>query len=144
MTYPAYSNLGNWGQGVQGIANPVIPQQNSFSPQSVPAVQPSVAQIQNGGLVVVPGEDDVLNYPLAPGYSVAFVDSNFTHLWIKTTGFTQLEPPKCDKYLLTKETNTQKNSLESESEIPEYATKSDIDRLWTEVKKLRNKGSDGK
>ncbi len=115
------------------------PQQN-FNTQ--PAQQP-VAQIQNGGLVIVPGEDDVLNYPLAPGYSMAFVNSNFTNLWVKTSGLTQLEPPKYEKYQLTKESMSAQGVAEPKDN-PDYATKADIDRLWTEVKKLRSKGGETK
>ena len=60
-------------------------------------------QIQNGGFVRVKGEQEVLDYPLAPGYTMTFITEDATHCYTKTAGFNQFDKPKIDKYRLVKE-----------------------------------------
>lgn len=89
---------------------------------------------------MVAGEGEVNSCPVAPGYSMAFIDNSFSHLWIKTAGLTQFEQPRVEKFDLNKDGSTTKEEKES----PEYALKSDLDKLWTEFKKFRNKGGETK
>lgn len=94
---------------------------------------------------MVAGEDEVNSCPVAPGYSMAFIDNGFSHLYIKSAGLNQFEPPRIEKYSLLKDGQTDKKGTESSSkESPEYALKSDLDKLWTEFKKLKNKGGETK
>ena len=127
MTYPSYYN---WGQGITPV-------------QQTPIAQQPPSQPQNGGLIVVPGEDDVVNYPVAPGYTMTFVDSNFTHLYAKTASTTQFDPPRYKKYALTEEEMGVSQPKQSK-ENADYVTKSELDKVWSELKKLRNKGGEGK
>lgn len=140
MNYPAYNN---WGQGMSttipnaSYGSYALPQVYPNVPQSVQA--PS-AQAQSGGLILVSGDDEVNNYPVAPGYSLSFIDNSFSHLWIKTAGLTQLEQPRVDKYGLSRDGSAKKEAKEP----TEYALKSDLDKLWTEFKKFRSKGGETK
>lgn len=86
-------------------------------------------QIQNGGLVRVKDESEVMNYPIAPGYSVIFIDESITHLYVKTAGLSQFNRPTIEKYKLLKETPAETT--------PEYATKADIEALKAQIAELR-------
>jgi hypothetical protein len=92
-------------------------------------------QIQNGGLVSVRNEAEARNYPIAIGTSLTFKDENAPFVYAKTMGFSQLEPPKFEKYRLVKEeaeesmTDNQKGDFE--------ALRGEIDALWKAVDDLK-------
>lgn len=71
--------------------------------QQLQQMQQPQTQIQNGGFVRVKSEQDVIDYPLAPGYTMTFIDEGATHCYTKTMGFNQFERPKIDKYRLVRE-----------------------------------------
>lgn len=75
-------------------------------------------QAQNGGLVRVKDENDVINYPIAPGYSVVFIDEGVNHLYVKTAGLSQFERPQIEKFELLRQTgaNDTDKSLKGEIE----------------------------
>ena len=93
-------------------------QQNYIQPQ----------QVQNGGIVRVKDETEAMNYPVAPGYSVMFIDENISHLYVKTAGLSQFDRPAFEKYKLTKENTSNTNT--------EYATKADIQELKARIEEL--------
>ena len=112
---------------------------NNYYPQQ-PYQQP---QIQNGGIVRVATEEDARKYPVAPGYSVTFIDENATHCYTKTAGFSQFEAPKFEKYRLIKEIEPKSEHLsEDDKNIPEYATKADLDALRAEFNAFKEKSNE--
>ena len=100
-------------------------------------------QIQNGGFVRVMNEQEARNYPVAPGYSVTFIDDSSSYCYTKAAGFSQFDKPIFKKYRLIAENEPQSDSkVEGDIDIPprpEYALKSDFDKLRAEFKKLKSK-----
>lgn len=95
--------------------------------------------IQNGGIVRVASEDDARKYPVAPGYSVTFIDESGTHCYTKTASFSQFEAPRFEKYRLIKEEEPKSELLKGDNEqIPEYATKAEFEALRGEFEALRS------
>ena len=86
-------------------------------------------QPQNGGFVRVRDETEAMNYPVAPGYSVTFIDENATHFYVKTAGLSQFDRPTFDKFKLVRETPEQTKV--------EYATKQDLEELKAQLKELK-------
>jgi hypothetical protein len=99
-------------------------------------------QIQNGG-VIHATEAEARKYPVAPGYSMIFIDDEKSKLYTKTAGFSQLEQPVFKKYNISEEIEPQSDSkAEGDIDIPptpEYALKSDFDKLRADFKKLKAK-----
>lgn len=87
-------------------------------------------QIQQApGIVSVRSEQEVIAYPVQYGTSVIFKNETAPYIYTKTMGFSQLEPPKYEKYRLVKE----------ETEVSEprvYAEKTEIDELRSKIESL--------
>lgn len=90
-------------------------------------------QTQNGVLARIRDESEVLNYPVAPGCSVLFINEAVTHLWVKTAGLSQFDRPSVEKYALTRV---------NEGNKVEYATKQDIEALEARIAELKGETSD--
>ena len=111
------------------------PQQNV-----APQAQSSPMQPINSGLVSIPSEADARNYPVGYGQSVSFRDENAPYFYTKTMGFSQLEPPKFEKYKLIKESAdspvkpVENNQTEK---LPTYAEKREIEDVRAEIKALK-------
>ena len=90
-------------------------------------------QTQSSLFVRVKDEGEMLNYPVAPGCSVQFIDDSITHLWVKTAGLSQFDRPSVEKYKLTKEDAEPKT---------EYATKQDIEELKARIAELRSENNE--
>lgn len=107
------------------------PQQN----QSLQQMQPI-----NSGLVPVPSESVARNYPVGFGQSVSFRDENLPFLYTKTMGFSQLEPPKFEKYRLVKE-ETQTAQIELSEDKPikytAYVEKSEFDAVLSDIEAIK-------
>lgn len=104
--------------------------------------QPQLYQQQpvNNGLVPVPSETVARNYPVGYGQSVSFRDENAPYLYTKTMGFSQLDTPHFEKYRLVKEASDLTNKGPESNVLDKtisYAKKADVERLDTEVKKLK-------
>lgn len=84
---------------------------------------------QNGGFVRVRDENEAMNYPVAPGYSVTFIDETATHFYVKTAGLSQFDRPTFDKFKLVRETPEQVKT--------EYATKQDLEELKAQIAALK-------
>lgn len=111
--------------------------------QPYQSFQQQPMQIQNGGIVRVATEDDARKYPVAPGYSVTFISEDGTHCYTKTAGFSQFEAPKFEKYRLIKEIEPKSELLdEGDKNIPEYATKADLDALRAEFNAFKEKSNE--
>lgn len=86
-------------------------------------------QPQSGGLVRIKDENEVINYPIAPGYSVLFIDEAVSHLYVKTAGLSQFDRPSIEKYSLVKETTAPAQG--------EYATKADLEEIKAQISALK-------
>lgn len=123
------------------------PQQQAQQPIQQPQ-QPIVPPIQqpnpqpiSSGLISIPSEADARNYPVGYGQSVSFRDENAPYLYTKTMGFSQLEPPKFEKYKLIKESaDSPDKPLENNQteKLPSYAEKSDIEDVRAEIRSLKD------
>lgn len=137
---------------------PIYQQYPQFQQQNVPQMQPNMfqqpqqnvapqtpqSQVQpiSSGLVSIPSEADARNYPVGYGQSVSFRDENAPYLYTKTMGFSQLEPPKFEKYKLIKESADspeKPHEDEASRKLPSYAEKSDIEDVRAEIKALEEK-----
>lgn len=106
------------------IPQPMIQQQQQQ--------QNTVPQIQNGGFMLVPSEEFVRNYPVAPGNCVTFKIEGKPIVMEKAMGFSQLETPKIDKYRLVKEEPT------SEQKAPEVKQRNEeIDSIKSDLRIIR-------
>ena len=113
-----------------------IQQMQQMQPQMQAQTQP---QIQNGGFISVRSEEEARNYPVAPGTSVTFIDENCQRVYAKTMGFSQLDRPTFYKYRLVKEDtpDTQnKPTSVTDDKVTEYALKSDLNALQTQLQGL--------
>lgn len=119
--------------------NPSIYPYQQPAPQ-MQASQIQTPQIQSGG-VVHATEEEARKYPVAPGYSVTFIDDEQKKLYTKTAGFSQLDSPVFKKYRIIEE-NSPENEVKGagNTEIPVYATKAEFDALRSEFDKF-TKGS---
>lgn len=87
-------------------------------------------QIQNGGFVSIPSEDMVAAYPVGMGNCVTFKIEGKPIVIEKSVGFSQLEPPKIERYRLVKEG--------ADGKPPEKAiSKADIDGIKDEIDSLK-------
>ena len=95
-------------------------------------------QIQNGGFVRVQTEEEARRYPVAPGYSVTFIDETAEHCYTKTAGFSQFDQPVFKKYRLIAENEPQRAvSNEGNIDTPEYATKAEYEALRSEFEAFK-------
>ena len=114
------------------MANPYLyPMGYNPYQQAANLLPTATPQIQNGGFVRVKSEKDVLDYPLAPGYTMTFIDEGATHCYTKTMGFNQFEKAKIDKYRLVKESVDETpvaNALTNDSSnLVRFALKADLE-----------------
>ena len=119
---------------MQMLPQSVTPTQQT---QQIPS-QIQTPQIQNGGFVLVPNENIAYNYPVAPGNCITFKIEGQPIVIEKSMGFSQIEPPKIERYRLTKEELVEKpREEESAKEIITFAEQSEVDALRDEIKILR-------
>lgn len=132
---------------------PTQPQQVQYPLPTQPyfQTQPQPQQLQNGGLIIGLGDEEIMNYPVAPGYFMSFVDLDRTKYTMKTMGVSPFDKPVIERYALaridepggeipaiaTTESTTQ------EVDLSQFALKSDIEKLKSDIKKLKEKGGKG-
>lgn len=131
----------------------MFPQPNvqQITPQQTqqPNVQQSIQQPMNGGFVHVQSEQEALQYPVAPGYSVTFRDDAHGLYYSKTMGTNQFEAPQFKKFRLVEvndETSSQnEREVPSEPSLPgkynfeDYALKVDLAKLRGQIEALESK-----
>lgn len=122
--------------------------QNNYGltqPLLSPVLNQGQLQIQNGGLVSIPSEDDARKYPVAPGNSVTFKDENAPYVYTKTMGFSQLDRPLFEKFRLVKEDDTpisdniEKNDTDGKMENIQYLVQEDLTPLVKDIKNIQTK-----
>lgn len=150
IMYPQQGYPQNYQQQQQ--MQPMQQQMPQMPQQPVqPVQQPQQQQIQNGGFMMVPSEEIVRTYPVAPGNCVTFKIEGQPIVMEKSMGFSQLEAPRIDKYRLVREEEVQPKK-EPEPEKEESSEPStadiirelkehmnhDIDRIWDEIDELKS------
>ena len=149
IMYPQQGYPQNYQQQQQ--MQPMQQQMPQMSQQQVQPVQQPQQQIQNGGFMMVPSEEIVRTYPVAPGNCVTFKIEGQPIVMEKSMGFSQLEAPRIDKYRLVREEEVQpKKEPEPEREEPSEPSTADIirelkehmnhdiDRIWDEIDELKS------
>ena len=121
------------------------PIQNQPVPQTTQQPQQNQSQqVQNGGFMMVPSEEIVKTYPVAPGNCVTFKIEGQPIVIEKSMGFSNLEAPKIERYRLVKEyatercesaLNCQQTDSDKEDTIKELERK--IDALNDELEALK-------
>ena len=78
----------------------------NFYPSYYPP-QPQLQPQPNNGFVYVRSETEARNYPVGYGNTVNFKDESAPFLYTKTMGYSQLEPPRFEKYKRVDDTPVQ-------------------------------------
>lgn len=152
MAYPYVYNTPTvpmYGGYVQPAYTAPMPQQPQAPTQSQPQQQqqPQPDQLINGGYVVVPSEDDVNKYPVAPGNLVTFKIENEPVIIEKSMGRSQFAAPEY-RYFRLSEFNKDDKS-KGETQIADDDLKNSIKHIekrleslgdsYVELKKLLSK-----
>ena len=101
-------------------------------PQFPQQLQVQQQQKPQPGFVVMPTEPDAMKYPIAPGNSITFKIENQPIMIEKTMGFSQFDSPVVKRYRIVEE------DAPAPEPSPEFALKDDIDRLESEIEKIRS------
>ena len=131
IQYPMYNGFSNQF----GIGQPM------FSP----AANQGQFQIQNGGFICVPNEEEARKYPVAPGNSVTFKNENAPYVYTKTMGFSQLDRPLFEKFRLVKEEDVEvqheerNDTIASKSEPIKYLMQEDLSPIVKDIKNIQTK-----
>lgn len=116
----------------------IVPQQMMQQPiQQGQAIQQngqSQQPIQNGGYFVVPSEDDVQKYPVAPGNFITFKINGKPIIIEKSMGYSQFDDPKYKRYKMVEEDMP----VADKADLPEYALKSDMDDLTGSIERMND------
>ena len=87
------------------------------------------AQMQTAGCMMVPTEEEVQKYPVAPNTAMVFLLQDLSACYIKATGSSMLDAPRIQKYVRDDQTNTQINVQNTQKNSPDYAVKADIEKI---------------
>lgn len=125
-----YSN-----QTYQGTPNPYTQFANNYYGNTQTPVQAPSQQNNTGSFmaVFVNGENEVNNYPVAPGLTVMLIDFNLKKFWLKSTGMNGVPQP-LRTFPFEEETAAQANpSPEAVSREEFNALNSKLDKLISEL-----------
>lgn len=92
-------------------------------------------QFQNGGIVRVRNEAEARDYPVAPGNSVILIDNSVPYLYVKTMSYSQLDPPRFEKFRLVRE---EQPAPQAPTQPVEYVTREDFEALKAEIEKMKS------
>lgn len=126
-------------------SNPYPMQMNVAPTQAVQQAPTSNQQIQNGGFVVARSENEVINYPVAPGNCVTFKIEGQPIVMEKSMGFSQLDKPHVKKYRLVEEEIEENNANIPKQDVIDLVPinsaidglKGDIKAIWDEIEALK-------
>ena len=117
---------------------PTQPNAYPTQPNALPTQQ-NTLQIQNGGFMVIPNEEMVKNYPVAPGNCVTFKIEGKPIVMEKSMGFSQFESPRIDRYRLVKEEPEEiKEEEVKENDFDYEEIRTDIDKLWGAIDEIKS------
>lgn len=94
------------------------------------------AQMQTAGCMMVPTEEEVQKYPVAPNTAMVFLLQDLSACYIKATGSSMLDAPRIQKYVRDDQTNTQINVQNTQKNSPDYAVKADIEKVQKQIDSL--------
>lgn len=94
------------------------------------------AQMQTAGCMMVPTEEEVQKYPVAPNTAMVFLLQDLSACYIKATGSSMLDAPRIQKYVRDDQTNTQINVQNTQKNSPDYAVKADIEKIQKQIDSL--------
>ena len=94
------------------------------------------AQMQTAGCMMVPSEDEVQKYPVAPNTAMVFLLQDLSACYIKATGSSMLDAPRIQKYVRDDQTNTQINVQNTQKNSPDYGVKADIEKIQKQIDSL--------
>lgn len=112
------------------------PTQMNINPTQINPPTQQQPQYQSGGFMVIPSEDMVKNYPVAPGNCVTFKIEGKPVVMEKSMGFSQFESPRIDRYRLVKEEPEEVKEEDSVNDYDEIRT--DIDKLWGAIDEIKS------
>jgi hypothetical protein len=128
------------------MANYYNPYQNNpmYNPYLMQQYQQPIQQqqtqptIQQGGFVPVASEKEAMDYLVAQGTSVTFIDGKNSKLYVKTRGFSPLEQPAFKRYNLVEVTENDITPVEEKTTpVKEYAEKSEIKPIYGEIDSIK-------
>lgn len=94
------------------------------------------AQMQTAGCMMVPTEEEVQKYPVAPNTAMVFLLQDLSACYIKATGSSMLDAPRIQKYVRDDQTNTLINVQNTQKNSPDYAVKADIEKIQKQIDSL--------
>lgn len=94
--------------------------------------------------IPIRNEQEVLNYPVAPGNSVSFKHESEPYIYIKTMGISPFDSPEIVKYERIKEKigSPDKSSIDSVQSLKEDDLKlirDDIESVKAEIKQIKSR-----
>ena len=93
-------------------------------------------QMQTAGCMMVPTEEEVQKYPVAPNTAMVFLLQDLSACYIKATGASMLDAPRIQKYVRNASENVQKQSENTPENVHNFAEKTDIDRIQKQIDTL--------
>lgn len=91
---------------------------------------------QAAGCMMVPTEDDVQKYPVAPNTVMVFILQDLSACYIKATGSSILDAPRIQKY--NREAPPQQQEVPTNNTNADYASKSDLEQMQRQIDTLNN------
>ena len=85
---------------------------------------------------MVPTEEEVQKYPVAPNMAMVFLLQDLSACYIKATGASMLDAPRIQKYVRDDQINTQINVQNTQKTNPDYAVKADIEKIQKQIDSL--------
>ena len=131
MPYP-YTSFCN---PYQGYSQPMQNYNQPMQQQQPVQAQQQQPTIQQGGFVRVQNEQEARQYPLAPGYSMTFIDDSASYCYVKTMGFSQFDKPKFERFRLVKEEDEPVEKVSEKG--AEYALKDDVEKLKQRIDEMQ-------
>lgn len=126
-----------YNNGFPATYQPIYPSYTPIVQQQQPNVQPSV----QGGINWIQGEQAAKSYLVAPNNSVVLFDSESQSIYIKSADASGMPSMKILDYTIRDPNKTPPNTAPAGAgdSCAEYATKSEIDGLNSEIKALRER-----
>lgn len=132
MYTPQYMNMNMMQQPIP--AQPMMAGNQQQMPQQAQMQPAQTEALNNGGFIVVPSEEDVKKYPVAPGNFVTFRIENQPILIEKSMSRSQFASPHYERYKLSKEDASSIGNVEPSSPTSEVDFQSEIDELKKLIK----------
>lgn len=134
--YPAY-NAAAYPYTATPQITPQVQNQQNTSAQGEP--------LNNGGFIVLPSEEDIKKYPVAPGNLVTFKIENKPVIIEKSMGRSPFDAPHYERYKLIREEMEEEKPEPAKSEPDELeAIKNELETLKGNYKELKESFSEFK